>query len=53
MYVIDHPTRWEDYLHLVEFAYNNAYKTSLGMAPFEYLYGRNYRTPVSWNNLAD
>ena len=23
MYVIDNPTKWEDYLHLVEFAYNN------------------------------
>ena len=23
MYVIDKPTKWEDYLNLVEFAYNN------------------------------
>ena len=23
MYVIDHPKKWEGYLHLVEFAYNN------------------------------
>ena len=23
MYVMDKPTNWEDYLHLVEFAYNN------------------------------
>ena len=23
MYVMDKPTKWEDYLHLVEFAYNN------------------------------
>ena len=26
---------WEDHLHLVEFAYNNSYQTSIGMAPFE------------------
>jgi transposase InsO family protein len=23
MYVMDKPSKWEDYLHLVEFAYNN------------------------------
>ena len=25
MYVRDHPKKWEDYLHLVKFAYNNHY----------------------------
>ena len=28
MYVKDHPGKWDDYLHLVEFAYNNNYHTS-------------------------
>jgi hypothetical protein len=40
MYVMDKPSRWEDYLHLVEFAYNNGYQASLKMSPFEALYGR-------------
>jgi hypothetical protein len=40
MYVMDKPTNWEDYLHLVEFAYNNGYRVSLRMSPFEALYGR-------------
>jgi hypothetical protein len=40
MYVMDKPSRWEDYLHLVEFAYNNRYHASLKMSPFEALYGR-------------
>jgi hypothetical protein len=40
MYVMDKPSKWEDYLHLVEFAYNNGYQTSLKMSPFEALYGR-------------
>jgi hypothetical protein len=40
MYVMDKPSRWEDYLHLVEFAYNNGYHTTLKMSPFESLYGR-------------
>jgi hypothetical protein len=31
MYVMDKPSKWEDYLHLVEFAYNNGYQASLKM----------------------
>ena len=44
------PTKWEDYLHLVEFAYNNGQQASLGMSPYEALYGRWCRTPVTWDN---
>jgi hypothetical protein len=40
MYMMDKPARWEDYLHLVEFSYNNGYHASLKMSPFEALYGR-------------
>jgi hypothetical protein len=50
MYVMDKPSKWEDYLHLVEFAYNNGYQDSLRMIPFEALYGRKCDTPVSWDN---
>ena len=50
MYVMDKPTKWEDYLHLVEFSYNNGHQASLGMSPYEDLYGRRCRTPVSWVN---
>jgi hypothetical protein len=53
MYVMDKPSKWEDYLHLVELSYNNGYQTSLKMSPFEALYGRKCNTPVSWDNLAD
>jgi hypothetical protein len=28
MYVMDNPSKWEDYLHLGEFAYNNGYQDS-------------------------
>ena len=28
MYVMKKPTKWDDYLHLVEFAYNNGYQAS-------------------------
>jgi hypothetical protein len=53
MYVMDKPSRWEDYLHLVEFAYNNGYHASLKMSSFEALYGRKCNTLVSWDNPAD
>ena len=49
MYVMDKLTKWEDYLHLVEFSYNNGYQASLGMSPYEALYGR-CRIPVTWDN---
>ena len=31
-----------------EFAYNNCYHSSIGMAPFEALYGNLCRTPICW-----
>jgi hypothetical protein len=40
MYVMDKPSKWEDYLHLVEFTYNNGYQASVKMSPFEALYSR-------------
>ncbi|KAK9125892.1 hypothetical protein Scep_014738 [Stephania cephalantha] len=39
---------WEDYLPLCEFAYNNNYQASIGMPPFEALYGRPCRSPACW-----
>eukprot|EP00253_Pinus_taeda_P021061 PITA_21061 len=52
-YVMQQPTLWEEYLHLVEFAYNNAYHTSTQMSPFEVMYGRKCRTPSSWGGPED
>jgi DNA-directed RNA polymerase subunit E'/Rpb7 len=53
MYVMDKPSRWEDYMNLVEFSYNNGYHASLKMRPFEALYGRKCNTPVRWDNPTD
>ncbi|CAN6683744.1 unnamed protein product [Malus baccata var. baccata] len=43
---------WDNYLPLVEFAYNNSYHSSIGMAPFEALYGKACRTPLCWTELS-
>jgi hypothetical protein len=39
--------KWDKHLQLVEFSYNNSYQESIKMSPFEALYGRPYRTPLS------
>jgi hypothetical protein len=53
MYVMDQTSNWEDYIHLVKFAYNNGYHALLKMNPFEALYGRKCNTLVSWDNSTD
>ena len=53
MYVKEQPGKWEDYLHLVEFAYNNHHQASARYSPFKILYGRKCNTPISWSNLVD
>ena len=49
--VIDYGGNWDEHLPLVEFAYNNNYYSSIGMTPFEKLYGRRYRSPIGWFEL--
>ena len=40
-------------MSLVEFAYNNSYQASIGMAPFEALYGRPCRTLLCWTQVGE
>ena len=44
--VVDFKGNWDDYLPLIEFSYNNSYHASIGMPPFEALYGRKCRSPL-------
>jgi len=53
MCVLDWGGHWADHLSLVEFAYNNSYQASIGMAPFEALYGRPCRTPLCWTQVGE
>ena len=47
--VLEFQGSWDDYVTLIEFAYNNHYHSSIGMAPYEALYGRKCRCPVYWD----
>ena len=49
--VIEFPGSWDRYIPLMEFAYNNSYQARIGIAPYEALYGRRYRTLVCWTEL--
>ena len=44
---------WEEHLPLVEFSYNNSYKASIQMAPYEALYGRPCRSPICWIEVGE
>ena len=51
--VINFPGSWDRYIPLMEFTYNNNYQPSIGMAPYEVLYGQKCRTPICWTNLSE
>ena len=49
--VLDFQGKWEDYLLLVEFSYNNSHQSTIKMAPFEALYERKCKTQLCWSEL--
>ena len=51
--VLDFKGNWDDHMPLIEFAYNNSYHSSIGMAPFEGLYGRPCRSPIGWFEVGE
>nr|GEU39910.1 putative reverse transcriptase domain-containing protein [Tanacetum cinerariifolium] len=44
---------WDEYLCLMEFAYNNSWRASIKAAPYELLYGRKCRAPICWNKVGE
>ncbi|WRX18968.1 Integrase zinc-binding domain - like 10 [Theobroma cacao] len=51
--VIDLEVKWDQYLPLVEYAYNNNFQASIQMAPFEALYGWRCRSPIGWLEVGE
>ena len=51
--VIDLEGSWDRHNALVEFVYNNSFQSSIGMAPYEALYGRKCITPLCWTKLSE
>ncbi|WMV30285.1 hypothetical protein MTR67_023670 [Solanum verrucosum] len=44
--ILDFKGNWDDHMPLKEFSYNNSYHSSIGIVPFEALYGRRCRSPI-------
>ena len=44
-YALDSGEKWDNHLHLVEFAYNNSYQATIHMPLFEALHRRKPRLP--------
>ncbi|KAL8121324.1 hypothetical protein AgCh_018164 [Apium graveolens] len=50
---LDFEGSWDEHLPLVEFSYNNSYHASIGMPPYEALYGRRCRSPICWEEVGE
>ena len=48
VYILEQSGNWDRYLPLAEFAYNNSYRASIGMAPYEVLYEQKCQSPLCW-----
>jgi hypothetical protein len=46
--VLDFGDQWIASLPYAELVYNNSYQASIGMVPFEVLYGRKSQVPLHW-----
>lgn len=51
--MLENKGNWDQFLPLIEFTYNNSFHSSIGMAPYEALYGRRCRTPLCWFDDGD
>jgi hypothetical protein len=51
--VLDFKGNWINFLPLVEFAYNNSFQATIGMAPYEVLYRCKCRSPLYWDEVRE
>ena len=49
--VLDFLESWDRYTYLMKFSYNNSYRSSISVTPYEALYGRKCKTDVCWTEL--
>ena len=47
--VLEFRGNWDEHIPLMEFAYNNSFHSSIGIAPYKALYGGKCRSPVCWD----
>jgi hypothetical protein len=52
-YALSDGSKWGQHLPLAKFSYNNSYQESIKMSPFEALYRRPCRTPLSWSESGE
>ena len=50
---LDHKANWENFLPLIEFAYNNSHHSSLGMAPYKAFYNRKCKSLLRWYEVGE
>ena len=51
--MIDYEGSWDRHITLVKFVHNNSFQSSIGMVPYEALYGRKCKTPLCWTKLSE
>ena len=51
--VLQFKGNWDDQLALMEFAYNSSYHSSIDMAPYEAIYGKQCRSPLCWSEVGE
>ncbi|KAL8147818.1 hypothetical protein AgCh_005218 [Apium graveolens] len=53
VYDIEFNGSWDDHLPLIKFSYNNSFHASIGMPPYEAIYGRSCRSPLYWDEVGE
>jgi hypothetical protein len=51
--VLDFKGSWILYRPLVDFAYNNSFQATIGMTPYEALYGHKCISPLYWDEVGE
>ena len=51
--VLDFKGNWDNHLPLIKFSYNNNYHASIGMPPYNTLYGQKYRSHMCWEEVGE